>query len=400
MRWYCWLVADYHCFGLDEFHEERFVEILLWPTFLFLLLLIPLIVLAYVWVLKRRKRYAVHYSSLSLIREAQPGNATWRRHLPFALFLLALVSLILALARPVVTRNVTSNQSNILLALDVSLSMCNTDIEPNRLTVAQESAETFIRNQDPDTRIGLVAFAGFAELIVPPTADKEELLEAVRGLTTAYRTAVGSAIVRSLDAIAEVNAEVAPVRVFMRPLESAPSSAMEGTYQPDFIVLLTDGASNSGVHPLDAAQAAADRGVRVYTIGYGTSRSGVFRCTPEQLGGIQFGEGFRRGSFRRGFRGGFRGGSRWGSGFGLDTDTLKQVAMMTDAEYYVAESAQELLEVFDDVPSHLVATRTTTEISSVFTASGALLVLLAVGLALRWQPFPYSAPGTIGMSDD
>ena len=153
---------------------------MLWPAFLLLLGLIPLITLVYVWVIKRRKRYAVHYSSLSLIREARPGRSHWRRHLPFALFLLALVMLVLALARPVMTRRVTLSQSTIVLALDVSLSMCDTDIPPNRLTVAQESAQIFIRNQDPDTRIGLVAFAGFAELVVPPTAEKEVLLELLR----------------------------------------------------------------------------------------------------------------------------------------------------------------------------------------------------------------------------
>ena len=277
---------------------------MVWPAFLALLGLIPLTVLAYVWVLRRRKRYAVHYSSLSLIREAQPGRTRWRRHLPFALFLLALSSLVLALARPVTTISVTSSQSTIILALDVSLSMCNTDIAPNRMTVAQESAETFIQNQERDTRIGLVAFAGFAELIVPPTADKEVLLEAVRSLRTARRTAVGSAIVRSLDAIAEINDAVAPVSVFMRPDEGAPDLLDDGVYQPDIIVLLTDGASNSGVYPMAAAQAAADRGIRVYTIGYGTARGSVYRCTPEQLGGIEFGQGFRRGGFRGGSRGG------------------------------------------------------------------------------------------------
>ena len=362
---------------------------MLWPAFLPLLGLIPLIVLAYALVLRRRKRYAVHYSSLSLIREAQPGRSRWRRHLPFALFLLAVASLILALARPITTRSVTSSQSTIMLALDVSLSMCSSDIAPNRLTVAQESAEAFILNQDPGTRIGLVAFAGFAELIVPPTDDKEVLQAAVRGLTTAYRTAVGSAIVRSLEAIAEVNDAVAPVSVFMRPAVGAPDPVDEGTYQPEIIVLLTDGASNSGVYPLAAAQAAADRGVRVYTIGYGTPRGSVFRCTPEQLGGIEFGAGFRSGGFRRG---GFRGSLRRGLRLALDDHTLQQVATMTDAEYYLAESAEELLEVFAEVPSHLVTAKVKTELTAAFTAIGALLALTGVALALRWQPLSYSVP--------
>ena len=364
---------------------------MLWPAFLLLLGLIPLIALVYMWALKRRKRYAVHYSSLSLIREAQPGRSRWRRHLPFALFLLALASLVVGLARPVTTVSVTSNQSTIMLALDVSLSMCSSDIEPSRLTVAQESAETFILSQDADTRIGLVAFAGFAELVVPPTADKEVLLESLRGLKAARRTAIGSAIVRSLNAIAGVNSSVPPVNVFMRPAEGAPDPVDEGVYQPDIILLLTDGASNSGVEPLDAAQAAADRGIRVYTIGYGTPRGSVFRCTEEQLGGIEFGAGFRRAAFRGGLPRGFR--------IGLDDYTLQQVARMTDGEYYLAESADELLDVFADVPSHLVTTKATTELAAVFTAAGALLVLFALVLALLWQPISYSAPSARETSD-
>lgn len=359
---------------------------MIWPAFLLLLGLIPLFALVYAWVLKRRKRFAVHYSSLSLIREAQPGRSHWRRHLPFALFMLALAMLVLGLARPEITRSVTSSQSTVVLALDVSLSMCDTDIPPNRLTVAQESALTFIRNQDPDTRIGLVAFAGFAELIVPPTADKDVLLEAVRNLTAARRTAVGSAIVRSIDAIAEINDAVPRVNVFMRPSESAPDLRDEGEYQPDIIVLLTDGASNSGVNPLAAARAAADRGVRVYTIGYGTPRGSFFQCTREQLGGIEFGVGFRRGGLRASLRRGFRRG--------LDERTLQEVAMLTDAEYYLAESAEELLDVFDEVPSHLVKAKVKTELAAVFTAAGALLALAAVALALRWQPISYSLPAT------
>ena len=155
---------------------------LIWPIFLLLLVLIPLTFLAYVWVLRRRRRFAVHYSSLSLIREAMSGSSRWRRHLPFLLLLLALTGLIIGLARPTFTRNVTSKEATIILALDVSLSMCASDISPNRLTVAQEAAESFILNQDPDTQIGLVAFAGFAELIVPPTTDREAPLGALRNL--------------------------------------------------------------------------------------------------------------------------------------------------------------------------------------------------------------------------
>jgi Ca-activated chloride channel family protein len=349
-----------------------------WPSFLLLLLLIPLLILAYVLVLRRRKRFAVHYSSLSIIREAMPGHSNWRRHLPFALFLVALACLILALARPFATVNVTANRATVILALDVSGSMCSSDISPNRLTVAQEAAEKFIRNQPNGTQIGIVAFAGFAELIVPPTSDKEPLLEAVQDLTTGRYTAIGSAILRSLDAIADVNDEVAPVDVFTAPGNEYSDGFPEEELQPDIIVLLTDGASNRGTLPLDAAQAAVDRGVRVYTIGFGTPRGSFFNCTSRQLGGFEFG-----------FGGGFGGGGgRGGFRRGLDEDTLQQVAEMTYAEYYLAESAEELIEVFETVPAHLITTRDTTEISVFFVVAGAIFAFASLALAQLWNSTP------------
>lgn len=352
---------------------------LLWPTFLLLLLLVPLTVAAYVWVLRRRKRFAVHYSSLSLIREAMPGRLRWRRHVPFALFLLAVASLVLALTRPVASIEAESNRATIMLALDVSLSMCATDIEPNRFTVAQDAAKSFIRNQGPDSHIGIVAFAGFAELVVPPTSDKDELLSAVDSLAAARRTAIGSAILRSIGAIAEINEDVAPVEMFVRADENGLAS--EVLLQPDIIVLLTDGRSNSGALPLNAAQAAVDRGIRVYTIGFGTPQGSVFRCTERQLAGIEFGTRFGR-FFRGGFARTFRGS--------LDDDTLREVASMTDAEYYLAESADELLDVFANLPAHRIPTTVKVEVSALFIAVAALAMIAAIALGQRWNPLPMS----------
>ena len=358
----------------------------LWPSFLVLLILIPLLIALYLWVLKRRKRHAIRYSSLTLIRAARPGRSHWQRHLPFVLFLMTLGCLILALARPVASVAVPSSRANIVLALDVSLSMCASDIQPNRLTVAQEAAETFILNQEPGTQVGIVAFAGFAELIAPPNADREMLLNAVRNLTAARRTAIGSAILRSLDAIAEVNEAVAPVNVYLGAGDSVPTPPPEVALQPDIIVLLTDGASNRGAPPLVAAQAAADRGVRVYTIGYGTPEGLPFNCTAQQLGGanLWFGGGFGGGGF--GSENFGSGGGRWR--IALDDVTLRHVAAMTGAEYYQAESDDELLDVFANLPTYLETTRVTTEISVFFVAIGALLAILAIALTLRWNPLP------------
>ena len=152
---------------------------LLWPGFVLLLGLIPLLVAVYIWMLRRRRRLAVRYSSLSLVREALPHRSRLRRHLPFALFLLALTSLVFALVRPVAIVSVPAGQTVVMLAVDVSLSMCSADVDPNRLLAAEDAALAFIQRQKSTTQIGVVAFASFAELIQPPTTDQEVLQETI-----------------------------------------------------------------------------------------------------------------------------------------------------------------------------------------------------------------------------
>ena len=351
---------------------------MLWPAFLLLLIALPLLVMAYAAVIRRRRRYAVSYSSLSLIAAAVPRGMRWRRHIPFALALLAIALLIVALARPYADVSVASSRSTVVLALDVSLSMCADDILPNRLAVAQEAADRFIDSQEPGTRVGIVAFAGLAQLIVPPTNDREVLHEAVANLTTARRTAVGSAIVRSLDALSEVNPDIPPVSAYITARGERTDSGAEAGLQPDVIVLLTDGASNRGVRPLTAAEAARDRGVRVYTIGFGTTEPATFRCTREQLGGEQL-------PF---FRGGGIASARMLSFLRLDEETLGEVAEITGARYYLAGSADELFEVFSGIPVQLEQREVRMELSAVLTAISGLLALTALALGLRWSPLP------------
>ena len=352
---------------------------LFWPASLLLLIALPLIVVAYVLVIRRRRRYAVSYSSLSLMAAAMPRGMRWRRHVPFALALLAIALLIVALARPYADVSVASSRSTVVLALDVSLSMCADDIDPNRLAVAQEAAARFIDSQEPGTRVGIVAFAGLAQLIVPPTNDREVLNEAVANLTTARRTAVGSAIVRSLDALSEVNPDIAPVSVYITARGEQPAPGSEPALQPDVVVLLTDGASNRGVRPLTAAEAARDRGVRVYTIGFGTTDPATFRCSREQLGGEQL-------PFFSGGGGIISG--RMMNFLRLDEETLSEVAEITGAEYYLAGSADELFEVFAGVPVQLEQQEVRKEVSAVLTAISGLLALAALALGLRWSPLP------------
>jgi Ca-activated chloride channel family protein len=350
----------------------------LWPTSLYLLGLIPLLVAVYIWILKRRKPYAVRFSSLSLVRDAIPRSSRWRRHLPFAVFLLALASLTVAASRPVAEVSVPSRRATILLAMDVSRSMCSTDIRPNRLEAAKEAALSFIKNQEDTTQIGIVAFAGFAELVQEPTNDRELLRDAVENLTTARRTAIGSAILKSIEGLAEFDPNVAPLDGAQAP-GSDPGLRKPDAYIPAIIVLLTDGVSNSGPMPLDAAQEAVARGIRIYTIGFGTATPGSLPdCGPGASGRLtdQFGG--------MGGMNGFMGGG----GFfrGIDEFTLQQIAETTGGEYYSAQSARELQKVFSQLPTYLITTKEFTEISAFFAAAGLAAVILA--LALSWLLHP------------
>jgi len=247
----------------------------IWPGFLYLAGLIPLIVALYIFIQRRRRPYAIRYSSLALVHEAQPRRSWLRRYLPLVLFLIALTSLIVAIARPVAIVSVPTGQTTIILAIDVSRSMCSTDVLPSRIQAAQSAALSFIKNQKSNTQIGIVAFSGFAEIVQPPTTDAESLQSAIESLLVGRRTAIGSGILKSLDAIAEVDKNVVPSITDGSP-GIEPTPQVKGVYAPDIIVLLTDGVSNTGPLPLDAAQQAVDRGIKVYTIGFGTANGSDF----------------------------------------------------------------------------------------------------------------------------
>jgi len=363
---------------------------LLSPLALVLLGLVPLLLVAYLWVLRRRQRVTVRYSSLSLIRAALPDQARWRRHFPFALMLVALASLVIALTRPIAVMAVPTNQTTIILAMDVSMSMCSTDILPNRLEVAQSAARTFIEQQKPGTQIGIVAFSGFAEIVQTPTTDDEVLQTAVDSLLTGRRTAIGSGILRSLDAIAEIDPSVPPSSPG-KPNDPKIIPVAKGAYVPDIIVLLTDGANNAGPQPLIAAQQALDRGVRVFTIGFGTEKGGEFpNCSRRFLGNEppdpRFGGGQGGGFGGGGFSGGQGGGPGGGFRRGIDEVTLKKVADLTGGTYSSAESASDLVQVFRDLPTNLIVKHETTELSVGFAALAAILVTMAMTLSMLWRP--------------
>jgi Ca-activated chloride channel family protein len=352
-----------------------------WPWALVALLVVPLLLAARWWLNRRRKRAAVTVSSVALIRAALPGRTSWRRRIPVFLFLAGLLALAGALARPQASVAVPSNTTSILLAIDVSGSMCNTDVPPNRLAVAVDAARNFVEEQQDGTRIGLVAFSGIAGLLVAPTTDKDALLDAIATLKTARGTAIGQAILTSIDAIAESNPNVAATGVDLGDVAPDPAAG----YEPDTIVVLTDGSNTTGVDPATAAEQAAARRLRVFTIGFGTTEPGQMICTPDQVGGdAAFGGGS--------FRGGGGGFGRGGGNREIDEEALTTVADTTGGRYFRAEDADQLSDVLGDLPKEIGLQTEEVEITAWFVLAGVLLAFTGVGLSLWWNRGPAPRP--------
>lgn len=357
-----------------------------WPFALVALVALPVLAGLYWWQLRRRRRRAVTYSSVALIRAAAPARTAWRRHVPFALLLAALAALGLAGARPQISTDVPVAGSSVILALDVSGSMCATDVEPNRLGAAQAAVRDFVEAQDSGTRIGLVVFAGFAQVAVPPTTEREGLLTAIDGLTTGRGTTIGAAILKSVDAIAQINPDVAPSGVGAgapggtgadpnaQPPAGPPAG---GQYAPEIVVLLTDGANTAGIPPVQAATIAAARGVRVYPIGFGTTNPTTMVCTAEQLGGMRFGRPDRGG-----------GGSGMRNFLIADEATLRQVAETTGGAYFAASGAAQLQQVLEELPRQVKVQQRKVEVSVALAGLAVLLVLSSAWAASRWSAFP------------
>ncbi|MET0424637.1 MAG: VWA domain-containing protein [Actinoplanes sp.] len=348
-----------------------------WPWALLALLAVPLLLTARWWLNKRRKRTAVTVSSIALIRAAVPGRSSWRRRIPVFLFLAGLLALAAGAARPEASISVPSNNTSILLAIDVSGSMCTTDIAPNRLSVASDAAREFVEKTDDGTRIGLVAFSGIAGLLVAPTTDKKALLGAIDTLKTARGTAIGQAILTSIDAIAESNPDVSATGVDLG--DTAPNAL--GDYEPDTIVVLTDGSNTTGIEPVTAAAQAAARRLRVFTIGFGTTEPAQMMCTADQVSGDSFFGG------GRGPGGGF-GGRGGGRNQEIDEEALTAVADTTGGEYFRAQDADQLTEVLTDLPREIGLHKQDVEITVWFVLAGALLAFTGVGLSLWWNRGP------------
>lgn len=341
-----------------------------WPWALLTILVIPLILAIRWWALRRRRRAAVRVTSLALVRTALPGRTRWTRKIPPALLTAGLVLLAIGAARPQASVPVPQTSATILLALDTSGSMCSTDVDPNRLTAARKAAAEFIESQRGGPRIGLVTFAGSAGLLVPPTDDTDALVEALDGLLVGRGTAIGQAMLTSIDAIAEADPSVAPTG-------ADPGPAREG-YAGAAVVVLTDGANTQGVDPQTAAQEAAARRVRVFTIGFGTTSPAPMVCEGSQFDGRGWGGGW----------GGWGGRGRFDSGRNprtLDEPALKRIAQTTGGTYHRAENADELQTALSSLPGSFTVVREKVDTAAGFAGGGAALIAAALGLSLWWN---------------
>jgi Ca-activated chloride channel family protein len=338
-----------------------------WPELLWLLALVPLLIGVYVWLLRRKNRSAVRYANLGMIKEAMGVGAKYRRHVPPVLFLLAVTLLIVAMARPSATVILPTQKQTIVLALDASGSMRAKDVLPSRLEAAQAAAKQFVADTPSKTRIGVVVFAGTAQLVQPPTNDREAINAAIDRMQLQRATATGSGLIVSLatlfpDAGFDVSTAIfgrdaprnAPIGSAQKDPKKDHKPVPPGSYSSAVIILLTDGQRTTGPDPIEVAKMAADRGVRVYTVGFGTTSGEVI--------------GFEGWSFR----------------VRLDEETLKTIATMTQGEYFHAASAADLKKVYETLNSRLSMEKKETEVTALFSAAAALLTLLAGLLSMLW----------------
>ena len=354
----------------------------IWTEMLWLLLLVPVLIALYVLAL-RRKKTSLRFANLGLIKQAMSKSVGWRRHVPPALFLIAITILILAVARPAAVIELASSRATVILAMDVSGSMRARDIAPSRIEASQAAAKDFIQGQPADVQIGIVAFASAALLVQAPTLDREALVAAVNSFDLRRGTAVGAGVLTSLatifpdqdfDELQGDNPFDALGVPSTRGLDSRPiggnapgtpdgqpkASVADhvpvepGSYQSAVVILLTDGATTVGPDPIAAGRLASEYGVRVFTVGFGSTEGDV----------VDFGGRSMRAQ--------------------LDAESLQSIADLTRAQYFEAQSAADLSKVYNSLSTKLISEKKLTEIAFLFAGIGALIALAGAGLSVLW----------------
>jgi Ca-activated chloride channel homolog len=339
----------------------------LWPEMLWLLLIVPALVAGYFYILRRKQESAVKYASLTMVKQAIGAGHRFRRHIPPLLFLIAVIAMIVAIARPAAIVLLPSQYQTIILAMDVSGSMRATDVQPNRLAAAQAAAKAFVAEQPSNVRIGVVSFAATASVVQSPTQSREDIVTAIDRFQLQRGTAIGSGIIVSLatifpDAGIDVSSFIygrggsrgVPIDQAGKPDKPPLKPVAPGSYTSAAIILLSDGQRTTGPDSIEAARLAADLGVRVFTVGFGT----------------QSGETI-----------GFEG---WSMRVRLDEETLKTIANLTRGEYFYAGTANDLKKVYQVLNSKFLLEKKPMEISSLFAGAAALIAVTSALLSLLW----------------
>ena len=348
----------------------------LWPQMLWLLLALPLLAAAYLYLIARRKKAALLYASLALPRAALGPGQRLRRHVPPLLFLFALTAALLACARPSATVTLPADMLTLVLAMDTSRSMEATDVAPTRISAAQQAARDLIIGLPASVRLGIVSFAATATVVLPPTNNRQDMLDAIDQFQLQRGTATGSGLIQSLavlfpddgidlEEILFGNAS-SPYGSQARSLDEAASAAaahkrdqerpaaQPGSYRHGAVILLSDGRRTTGPDPTDAARMAAQRGVRVYTVGFGSAQGGV------------------------------AGESSLSYFMQLDEPALRAVAAITGGEYFQAGSAADLSQVYRQLSARFALERKETELGALFAAASVLLLVVGCALSMMW----------------
>ena len=323
----------------------------IWPTMLIFLLLVPLCVVLYQRMQRRRQQLIARYGGLGLVQTAAGQRLGARRHIPPALFLIGLTILIIALARPQATVSLPKQEGTVILAFDVSGSMAADDLKPTRMDAAKAAATNFVQRQPPSVQVGIVAFSDSGFAIQPPTNDQGALLASIGRLTPQHGTSLGQGILASLNTIAVSKGEVPRLYSNLTP---TPAPVSPGTNTSTVIVLLTDGENNEMPDPQAAAQRAADRGVRIFTIGVGSAAGTTLKAN------------------------GFTVHTQ------LDSAALQQIAQITDGAYYSAEDGDTLRAIYENLNLQFVIKPEPMEITALLAGVGILFLLIGGICSMLW----------------
>ncbi len=322
-----------------------------WPFALVLLVFVPVIAFAYIAMQRRRSQYALRYASVSLVAQAVGKGPGIKRHIPPALYLLAVTALIIGIARPQATIPVPQDTGTVVLVIDVSGSMFAQDVDPNRMEATKRAARDFVENQPGGVKIGVVSFSDFAALVAPPTTERKQVLEAISRLRPQRGTNIGAGLQVALDAIYEDQSDGDPV-ITGQPTPTPAATGLD--VPPASIVLVSDGQSNTGPDPLDVVSEATSAGVKVYTVGIGTPEGTVLQIQGRNV-------------FTR-----------------LDESTLQTVADQTGGQYFNAQTETDLRAVYEDLSREHVIENKETEVTFAFAGAALIFSMLAGTLGLVW----------------